>query len=193
MECPGANGRGCRRSPVRSLIWTLMDPVSCVSCVSWMYWVNAGETHETFHWESGMRYQVSSGPGSERESGLFSVAAESAVPSFVPSTACDCAARRWVRLATVGLCRPSRSQAPRSSAPLRASTPARAASATWVIAPTNHSKDWPASLARACCWSSVASKPAAVLTNWAYSAALQPTPKEPIDAAALDTVHIFTI
>ena len=44
-----------------SLIGTLMDPVSCVSCVSWWYWVNAAETHETFHWESGMRYQVSSG------------------------------------------------------------------------------------------------------------------------------------
>ena len=27
-----------------------------------MYWVNAAETHETFHWESGMRYQVSSRP-----------------------------------------------------------------------------------------------------------------------------------
>lgn len=26
---------------------------SCVSCVSWMYTVNAGETLETFHWESG--------------------------------------------------------------------------------------------------------------------------------------------
>jgi hypothetical protein len=25
-----------------------------------MYWVNAAETHETFHWESGMRYQHSS-------------------------------------------------------------------------------------------------------------------------------------
>jgi len=39
-----------------TLIWTLMDPVSYVSCVSWKYWVNAGETYETFHWESGMRY-----------------------------------------------------------------------------------------------------------------------------------------
>ena len=25
-----------------------------------MYWVNAAETRETFHWESGMRYQHSS-------------------------------------------------------------------------------------------------------------------------------------
>ncbi len=41
-----------------SLIWTLIDPVSCVSCVSWMYSVNAAETHETFHQESGMRYQL---------------------------------------------------------------------------------------------------------------------------------------
>jgi len=37
-----------------------MDPVSCVSCVSSCYCVNAGETHETFRQESGMRYQVSS-------------------------------------------------------------------------------------------------------------------------------------
>jgi hypothetical protein len=36
-----------------------MDPVSCVSCVSWMDSVNAAETHETFHQESGMRYQPS--------------------------------------------------------------------------------------------------------------------------------------
>ncbi len=40
-----------------SLIWTLMDPVSCVSCVSGMCWLYAAETHETFPWESGMRYQ----------------------------------------------------------------------------------------------------------------------------------------
>ena len=33
-----------------------MNPVSCVSYVSWMHRVNAAETHETFHWESGMRY-----------------------------------------------------------------------------------------------------------------------------------------
>ena len=39
-----------------------MNAVSCVSYVSWMYWVNAAETHETFHLESGMRYQVSSSP-----------------------------------------------------------------------------------------------------------------------------------
>ena len=39
-----------------TLIWTLIDPVSCVS--SW-YWVNAGETDETVHKESGMRYQLS--------------------------------------------------------------------------------------------------------------------------------------
>jgi len=36
-----------------------MGPVSCVSCVSWMYWLNGAETHETFHWASGMRYQFS--------------------------------------------------------------------------------------------------------------------------------------
>ena len=47
-----------------------MDPVSCVSCVSWMYWVNAAETHETFDWESGMRYQVSSSPDFDHESAL---------------------------------------------------------------------------------------------------------------------------
>jgi hypothetical protein len=41
-----------------ALIGALMDPVSCVSCVSWMYCVNAAETHETFHQESGMRYQT---------------------------------------------------------------------------------------------------------------------------------------
>jgi len=35
-----------------------MGPVSCVSCVSSWYWVNAAETHETFHRESGMRYQL---------------------------------------------------------------------------------------------------------------------------------------
>ena len=39
-----------------------MGPLSCVSCVSWMYWLNAAETHESFHQESGMRYQHSSGP-----------------------------------------------------------------------------------------------------------------------------------
>jgi len=33
-----------------------MARVSCVSCVSWSHWVNAAETHETIHWESGMRY-----------------------------------------------------------------------------------------------------------------------------------------
>ena len=57
-----------------------MDPVSCVSCVSSCYCVNAGETHETFRQESGMRYQASSRPDSERESGCFM----SAVPSCVP-------------------------------------------------------------------------------------------------------------
>src|SRR6266545_3199641 len=35
---------------------SLIDPVSCVSCVTWMYSVNAAETYETFHLESGMRY-----------------------------------------------------------------------------------------------------------------------------------------
>ena len=43
---------------VWSLIWTLMNPVSCVSYVSGMYWVNAGETHETLYRESGMRYHA---------------------------------------------------------------------------------------------------------------------------------------
>ncbi len=50
----------------RTPIWTLIDPVSCVSCVSWWYSVNAAETHETIHTESGMRYHphttISSGP-----------------------------------------------------------------------------------------------------------------------------------
>ena len=41
-----------------TLIWSLIDPVSCVSCVSWMRWLYAAETHETFHRESGMRYQT---------------------------------------------------------------------------------------------------------------------------------------
>lgn len=41
-----------------TLIWTLIPPVSCVSCVSSWYSVNAAETHETIHWESGMRYQI---------------------------------------------------------------------------------------------------------------------------------------
>ena len=40
----------------------LIDPVSCVSCVSSWYSLNAVETHETVHWESGMRYQVLSTP-----------------------------------------------------------------------------------------------------------------------------------
>ena len=48
------------RPGVWTLIWTPLRPVSCVSCVSWMYSVNAAETYETDHWESGMRYQVSS-------------------------------------------------------------------------------------------------------------------------------------
>jgi len=42
-----------------TLIWSLIDPVSCVSCVSWMRWLYAAETHETFHRESGMRYHHS--------------------------------------------------------------------------------------------------------------------------------------
>jgi hypothetical protein len=37
-----------------------MGAVSYVSCVSCVYWMNAVETHETIHSESGMRYQVSS-------------------------------------------------------------------------------------------------------------------------------------
>lgn len=49
-----------------------MDPVSCVSCVSWMHWVYAAETHETFHQESGMRYQHSkTGPDSRLDRGFF--------------------------------------------------------------------------------------------------------------------------
>jgi hypothetical protein len=35
-----------------------MDLVSCVSSVSSWNSVNAAETHETFHQESGMRYHV---------------------------------------------------------------------------------------------------------------------------------------
>jgi len=62
-----------------------MDPVSCVSYVSWMHWVDAVETHETFHWESGMRYQSHPGaPILSVNRGCF-VAAEYAVPLFVPS------------------------------------------------------------------------------------------------------------
>jgi hypothetical protein len=34
------------------------DLNSRVSWVSWMYSVNAVEIHETFHWESRMRYQI---------------------------------------------------------------------------------------------------------------------------------------
>jgi hypothetical protein len=52
---------GLVRAPPRDRDWTLIrtltDPVSCVSCVSWRYPVNAAETHETVHPESGMRYQ----------------------------------------------------------------------------------------------------------------------------------------
>ena len=59
-QCPGRWGRRFNAGASWSLIWTLMNPVSCVSYVSWMYWVNAADTHETFHWESGMRYQHSS-------------------------------------------------------------------------------------------------------------------------------------
>jgi len=39
-----------------ALIGALVDPVSYVSSVSWVARVNAAETHETFHYESGMRY-----------------------------------------------------------------------------------------------------------------------------------------
>src|SRR5918996_3913956 len=46
------------RPEAGTLIGALMGPVSYVSCVSWMCSVNADETHETFHWESGMRYQI---------------------------------------------------------------------------------------------------------------------------------------
>lgn len=35
-----------------------MAPVSCVSCVSWSHQLNAAETYETAHVESGMRYQI---------------------------------------------------------------------------------------------------------------------------------------
>jgi hypothetical protein len=49
------------------LIGALMTPVSRVSCVSSCYWVNAAETYETFHWESGMRYDfVTNGSLPER-------------------------------------------------------------------------------------------------------------------------------
>jgi len=61
-----------------------MDPVSCVSCVSWWYWLYAVETHETFHQESGMRYQVSSRRDSEHESGLFVTAARRSGPLSGP-------------------------------------------------------------------------------------------------------------
>ena len=38
--------------------WSPYRSCSCVSCVSSWYWVNAAETHETFHRESGMRYHL---------------------------------------------------------------------------------------------------------------------------------------
>jgi hypothetical protein len=50
-------------------------------------WTNAAETHETFRRESGMRYQFRpQAPISSVNRGSF-VAADSAVPSFVPSNA----------------------------------------------------------------------------------------------------------
>ena len=59
--------------------------VSCVSCVSWWYCVNAAETHEAPHQESGMRYQIRSQAPILSVNPGFSVGAESAVPAFVPS------------------------------------------------------------------------------------------------------------
>ena len=58
----GAVVRDAAMKPGWTLIWTLIDPVSCVSCVSSWYWVTAAETYETFHWESGMRYQRDARP-----------------------------------------------------------------------------------------------------------------------------------
>jgi hypothetical protein len=56
-EPSSETSRATRRRRHWTLIWTLIDPVSCISCVSWRYSVYEAETHETFHWESGMRYQ----------------------------------------------------------------------------------------------------------------------------------------
>ena len=62
-----------------------MDPVSCVSCVSWMHSVYAAETHETFHQESGMRYQhLSEAPIHHARIGAFSMATASVIPLSVP-------------------------------------------------------------------------------------------------------------
>jgi hypothetical protein len=49
-----------------------------------MYSVNAAETHETFHWESGMRYQSRPHRPDSRSNWGFSVSVESAVPLLVP-------------------------------------------------------------------------------------------------------------
>jgi hypothetical protein len=60
------------RAWVWTLIWSLITPVSCVSCVSWWSFLNAAETHETFHWASGMRYQFRPFEArSELRSGFF--------------------------------------------------------------------------------------------------------------------------
>ena len=61
-----------------------MDPVSCVSCVSWMHCVYAAETHETFHQESGMRYQHLSEAPIHARIGAFSMATASVIPLSVP-------------------------------------------------------------------------------------------------------------
>ena len=51
-----------------------------------MYWVNAAETHETFHQESGMRYQFRRpAPILSVNRGFFAAAC-GAVPLFVPLT-----------------------------------------------------------------------------------------------------------
>jgi hypothetical protein len=68
-----------------SLVWTLMDPVSCVSCVSSCYCMNASETHATCHRESGMRYQHSSNRPDRRLDRAVSLSADrGVVPHLVP-------------------------------------------------------------------------------------------------------------
>jgi hypothetical protein len=64
-----------------------MDPVSCVSCVSSWYWVNATETHQTFHRASGMRYTLLCQPkwSSNRAK---SVALVSSEPFSHPAAVC---------------------------------------------------------------------------------------------------------
>ena len=99
VTCGAARGDG-------ALSWLdpYLDPygsrLMCLVRLSWMYSLYAAETYETFHWESGMRYQVSSSP-------ILSTNWAFSLPPYphsYPQDSRERAYRSWARLAPDGLC-----------------------------------------------------------------------------------------